>query len=200
MRGTYIIKILVLLSSLRPANAAFVEVTKRIAYFNLVRRFLLPLTMAYSLPRMFLSSWENISYIVLHGNDSVYLNNFQFFDKGCHNLCPNVICKLRHVFRLTIYKFHCKYIWRLVRFTESDARRTQKAALRTEKNRIEYRGAVFLRGSYFYQPKHSISPLAERRREEKEVEKRNSDMSLKFKLHDCRRAHNNAARTFIHLV
>lgn len=37
--------------------------------------------------------------------------------------------------------------------------------------------------------------VAERRREEK-----CKDVSLKFKLHDCRRAHNNVASTLIHSV
>lgn len=84
------------------------------------------------MPRMFLSSWKNDSYIALHDDDFVYSSFFffNFFDKGCHILRLNVICEQRHVFKLTIYKFQGKYIWRLVGFTESDARRTQRAALR----------------------------------------------------------------------
>lgn len=83
------------------------------------------------MPRMFLSSWKNDSYIALHDDDFVYSSFFfYFFDKGCHILRLNVICEQRHVFKLTIYKFQGKYIWRLVGFTESDARRTQRATLR----------------------------------------------------------------------
>lgn len=52
---------------------------------------------------------------------------FHFFDKGCHILRLNVICEQRHVFRLTIFKFQGKYIWRLVGLTESDAQRNPKS-------------------------------------------------------------------------
>lgn len=205
MRGTDIINILPSLLSLRPVNAAIVDVSKRIAYFNLVSRCLLSQQRFVTYHECFWAAGEItviLPFMVMTESPEFF---FQFFDKGCHTLCLNVICEQRHVSKLPILKFHGKYIWRLLGLTESDAPRTQTAALK--KNGIEYRSVVLLRGSNYFQPNIHMKvfqavvfkviafSVTERRREEKF-----KDMSLKFKLYDCRRAHNDLASILFHLV
>lgn len=131
------IKILLSLLSLRPANAAIVDVSKRIAYFNLVSRCLLSQQRFITYHECFWAAGDItviIPFMVMTESPEFF---FQFFDKGCHTLCLNAICEQRHVFKLPILKFHGKYIWRLLGLTESDAPRTQTAALKKMVSNIE---------------------------------------------------------------